>query len=162
FAPLRAAGIRRSSLTPGITRRAGAGGPRRGVQGDRPMPRKLVRAAFVLAAWLAVPIASHAHDAPRGFPPQTLHWELEGNAKPATYEGRPCLFMNGAAAVAKDLVMRDGVIDVDVATTATVRGFLGVQFRVTDDFENGECVYLRPHHSGAPDAVQYTPVLRSG
>src|SRR6185369_7361736 len=31
-----------------------------------------------------------------------------------------------------------------------------------DDFENGECVYLRPHHSGAPDAVQYTPVLRSG
>jgi hypothetical protein len=126
------------------------------------MPRKLVRAAFVLAAWLAVPIASHADDAPRDFPPDTLHWELEGNAKPATYEGRPCLFMNGAAAVAKDLVMRDGVIDVDVATTATVRGFLGVQFRVTDDFENGECVYLRPHHSGAPDAVQYTPVLRSG
>jgi len=117
---------------------------------------------LVLAALLALPLASHADDAPRELPPDTLHWQLEGQAKPTTYLGRPCLFLNGGAGLAKDLVVRDGVIDADVATTATVRGFLGLQFRLSDDLENAECIYLRPHHSGAADAIQYTPVLRSG
>jgi hypothetical protein len=61
----------------------------------------------------------------------------------------------------KDLEMRDGVIDVDVATPAT-RGFFGIQFRLTNDGANGEWVYLRPHKSGLPDAMQYTPVLNTG
>ena len=55
--------------------------------------------------------------------------------------------------------MRDGVIDVDVATPAS-RGFFGIQFRI--DGKNGEWVYLRQHKSGAPDAMQYTPVLNTG
>jgi len=57
--------------------------------------------------------------------------------------------------------MRDGVIDVDVATPAT-RGFFGVQFRISDDDANAEWVYLRQHKSGLPDAIQYTPVLNTG
>jgi hypothetical protein len=60
----------------------------------------------------------------------------------------------------KDFEMRDGVIDVDVATPAR-RGFFGIQFRIADDV-NGEWVYLRQHKSGLPDAMQYTPVLNTG
>ena len=57
--------------------------------------------------------------------------------------------------------MRDGVIDVDVATPAK-RGFFGLDFRLTDDGANYEEVYLRQHKSGLPDAMQYTPVLNTG
>jgi hypothetical protein len=61
----------------------------------------------------------------------------------------------------KDLLLRDGMVDVDVSTTAP-RGFFGIQFRLADDGANGEFVYLRQHKSGAPDAMQYTPILHTG
>jgi hypothetical protein len=57
--------------------------------------------------------------------------------------------------------MRDGIFDVDVATSPT-RGFFGIMFRLDKDGSNGEEVYLRPHKSGLPDATQYTPILNTG
>jgi hypothetical protein len=77
----------------------------------------------------------------------------------AEYQGRKCLLLDGGAATLKDLEMRDGVIDVDVATPAS-RGFFGIQFRIAGS--NAEWVYLRQHKSGLPDAMQYTPVLNTG
>jgi hypothetical protein len=94
-------------------------------------------------------------------PPDSPRWELEGQARAAEYQGRRCLLLDGGAASVKGFEMRDGVIDVDVATTA-VRGFFGIQFRIVDDGANAEWVYLRPHKSGLPDAIQYTPVLSTG
>jgi hypothetical protein len=101
-------------------------------------------------------------------PPQTLavpadspRWDLEQQAKPAQYQGRKCLFLDGGEAALKDFEMRDGVIDVDVATPAQ-RGFFGIQFRIANDGANAEWVYLRQHKSGLPDAMQYTPVLNTG
>ena len=101
-------------------------------------------------------------------PPQTLsiapdspRWELQGQARPTEYLGRKCLFFNGGAATLKDFEMRDGVVDVDVATPAN-RGFFGIQFRITSDGNNAEWIYLRQHKSGQPDAMQYTPVLNTG
>lgn len=98
--------------------------------------------------------------------PQTLpvaadspRWNLEGQAKVAEYEGRKSIFLDGGAATLKDFEMRDGVVDVDVATPAS-RGFFGIQFRVSGD--NGEIVYLRQHKSGLPDAMQYTPIFNTG
>jgi len=64
-------------------------------------------------------------------------------------------------AILKDVTLRDGVIDVDVATTAD-RGFFGLQFRIADDGANAEWVYLRAHKSGYPDAMRYTPILNTG
>jgi hypothetical protein len=100
--------------------------------------------------------------------PQTLsipadspRWDLQGQAKPAEYQGRKCLLLDGGAAVLKDFEMRDGVIDVDVATPAK-RGFFGFQFRIENDGVNAEEVYLRQHKSGLPDAMQYTPILNTG
>jgi|ERR1700752_449798 len=93
--------------------------------------------------------------------PDSPRWELEGQAKAAEYQGRKCLDLDGGAAIVKDLELRDGVIDVDVATPAT-RGFFGIQFRLANEGANGEWVYLRQHKSGLPDAMQYTPVLNTG
>jgi len=94
-------------------------------------------------------------------PPDSPRWDLEQEAKVAEYQGRKCLRLDGGAAVLKDFEMRDGVLDVDVATTAK-RGFFGFDVRIDKDGENYEEIYLRPHKSGLPDAMQYTPVLNTG
>jgi hypothetical protein len=86
---------------------------------------------------------------------------LQGQAKATGYQGRKCLLLDGGAAVLKDFEMRDGVIDVDVATPAS-RGFFGFDFRIDSGGSNYEEVYLRQHKSGLPDAMQYTPVLNTG
>ncbi|MGZ5958402.1 MAG: hypothetical protein ACXWLI_08310 [Myxococcaceae bacterium] len=94
-------------------------------------------------------------------PPDSPRWELEGQAKVVEHQGRKSLFLDGGAAVVKDLDFRDGVIDLDVSTPAA-RGFFGIEFRISDEGATAEYVYLRQHKSGAPDAMQYTPVLNTG
>lgn len=94
-------------------------------------------------------------------PADSPRWNLEGQAKAAEYQGRKCLFLDGGAAVLNDFEIRDGVVDMDVATPAS-RGFFGIQFRISGDGANAEWVYLRQHKSGYPDALQYTPVLNTG
>lgn len=94
-------------------------------------------------------------------PPDSPRWELQGEAKVAEYQGRKAIRLDGGAAIVKDFTMRDGVIDVDVATTAK-RGFFGFDARIDNDGRNMEEIYLRPHQSGYPDAIQYTPVFNTG
>jgi len=94
-------------------------------------------------------------------PADSPRWDLQGQAKVTEYQGRKSLLLDGGAAVLKDFEMRDGVIDVDVATPAK-RGFFGFDFRLDNDGVNYEEVYLRQHKSGLPDAMQYTPVLNTG
>src|SRR5690242_19068142 len=74
-------------------------------------------------------------------PPDSPRWELEGKASVREFLGRKCLMLDGGAAVLKDLEMRDGVLDVDVATSA-VRGFFGFDFRIDSEGKNWEEVYL--------------------
>ena len=123
--------------------------------------------ALALGALSLAPAARAADPAsadPAGtlsVPPDSPHWELEGRASVAEVQGRACLLLDGGAAVLKDLELRDGVVDVDVVTSAS-RGFFGIQFRMVDDGASAEWVYLRQHKSGQPDALQYTPVLGTG
>jgi hypothetical protein len=119
------------------------------------------RCALCLLALLVVSIAYSQTQATLSVPADSPRWELEGQAKPVEYQGRKCLLLDGGAATLKEFEMRDGVIDVDVATPAT-RGFFGIQFRIAPDDANAEWVYLRQHKSGLPDAMQYTPVLNTG
>ena len=109
-----------------------------------------------------------APSAARSQTPQTLsvpadstRWDLQGQARVTEYQGRKCLLLDGAAAIVKDFEMRDGVIDVDVATPAK-RGFFGFWIRLDKDGTNYEEIYLRQHESGLPDAMQYTPILNTG
>ena len=118
--------------------------------------------ALCVFGLLLVASAAHSQTPQKlGVPEDSPRWDLQGNAKPAEFQGRKCLLLDGGAALLKDFQMRDGVIDVDVATPG-LRGFVGIQFRIINDGDNAEWVYIRPHKSGLPDAMQYTPVLHTG
>ena len=121
--------------------------------------------AFLVIAYSASSLAAQGTAAQStqtlSIPPDSPRWELEGQAKAAEYQGRKCLFLDGGAAILKDFEMRDGVLDVDVATPAS-RGFFGFDVRIDADGKNYEEIYLRQHKSGLPDAMQYTPVLNTG
>jgi len=119
------------------------------------MIQKLVLSALLLAATVA-----HAQET-LSLPADSPRWELQGKASVEEFLGRKAILLDGGAAGVKDFEMRDGVIDVDVATPA-IRGFFGIQFRISSDGKNAEWVYLRQHKSGLPDAMQYTPVLNTG
>lgn len=124
----------------------------------------LLMFSVLMAAASLFALVAQAAPMPPGslaVPPDSPRWELESNAKPAEFQGRACLMLDGGAASVKDLDLRDGAIDVDVITPAH-RGFFGIQFRLTDEGANGEWIYLRQHKSGLADAMQYTPILNSG
>ena len=123
--------------------------------------RRPRRAALAALALLFESAARSETPPAVSVPPDSSRWSLEGKASPAEFLGRKCLLLDGGAAVLNDFEMRDGVVDVDVATPAS-RGFFGIQFRIAADGANAEWVYLRQHKSGAPDAMQYTPVLHTG
>ncbi len=115
----------------------------------------------VLASLLLGTVPRFGQAQTLSLPADSPRWDLEEKAQATEYLGRKCLLLDGGAAVVKDFEMRDGVIDVDIATPAK-RGFFGIQFRMSKDGSNGEWVYLRQHKSGLPDAMQYTPVLNTG
>lgn len=126
--------------------------------------------SFVRIGWLLLGIVLNAIAAQVAFtqqlqtfsvPPDSPRWLLEGKAETAEFLGRKSIYLDGGGATLKDFEMRDGVIDVDVATPAN-RGFFGIQFRISVNDKNGEWVYLRQHKSGQPDAMQYTPVFNTG
>lgn len=82
------------------------------------------------------------------------------------YQGRSAIRVianrkapNGTSyALLKDVVFRDGVIEVDLAgqpaagAPATARGFIGIAFRVQDG--RYEYIYLRPTNGRADDQVR--------
>jgi hypothetical protein len=126
------------------------------------MFRPLGLCTCALALLFASESAAHAQTPQTlSVPPDSPRWDLQGEAKVAEYQGRKCLLLDGGAAILKDFEMRDGVIEVDVATPAK-RGFFGFDFRLDKNGANYEEVYLRQHKSGLPDAMQYTPVLNTG
>ncbi|HEY7024786.1 MAG TPA: hypothetical protein VH371_07495 [Candidatus Limnocylindrales bacterium] len=73
--------------------------------------------------------------------------------------GRPSACFDDDARVAiavGDVELVDGTIEVDLALTGE-RAFPGLTWRMNGD--NYESFFVRPHQSGNPDAVQYTPVF---
>jgi hypothetical protein len=121
----------------------------------------VLRLSALCALWLFASAVHAAEPQALSIPADSPRWELEGQASVAEYQGRKSILLNGGAAILKDLEMRDGVLDVDVATPA-IRGFFGFDFRIDEKGSNYEEVYLRQHESGQADAMQYTPVLNTG
>jgi len=119
-----------------------------------------MKTALCLLLALLFALMLHAQT-PLAVPEDSPRWDMQGDARVAEYLGRKAIRLNGGAAVLKDFEVRDGIIDVDVATPAK-RGFFGFDVRIDKDGANYEEIYLRQHHSGEPDAMQYTPVLSTG
>jgi hypothetical protein len=86
-------------------------------------------------------------------------WELKGaSATLERVDGRDVLSVESGFAYRRDVRLQDGSIDFDVQLTRR-RSFVYVMFRMADDREYEE-IYLRPHKSSLPDAVQYAPVYQ--
>jgi hypothetical protein len=71
--------------------------------------------------------------------------------------GRKAVYLPSGLISVKGLKLRDGTIDVDVATKEGSL-FTGVAFRIESD-ANLEIVYLRPGATDTIEAMQYTPRL---
>jgi len=86
-------------------------------------------------------------------------WQLEGpSIATGRYDGRDVLNVENGVASRREVRLEDGVIELDVQLTRR-RSFVYVIFRIQEDGEQEE-VYLRPHKSGLPDALQYAPVFQ--
>lgn len=84
-------------------------------------------------------------------------WELKGpSAKVERFDDRDVLSVENGFAYRRDVRLQDGTIDFDVQLTRR-RSFAYLMFRIADDRELEE-MYLRPHKSSLPDAIQYAPV----
>jgi hypothetical protein len=83
----------------------------------------------------------------------------EGDLVQETYLGRPCVRSTDGAPVVAKLTgpeLTDGAIEVDLLVGAE-RSFPGVAWRLNGN--TYESFFIRPHQSGNPDSVQYTPVF---
>ncbi len=76
------------------------------------------------------------------------------DAKIVDYLGQKALRGPG---ILKDVMFSDGVIEYDVAFQGS-RCFAGLMFHMTSEADYEE-IYLRPHQTNNPDAMQYTPVF---
>ena len=85
-------------------------------------------------------------------------WEYNGEYTIEDYKGAQALVLApGTTAYLPGVSMQNGVIEYDVAFSRQ-RGFVFTFFRLVDE-ANYEEFYFRPHQSGNPDAMQYTPVF---
>jgi len=118
----------------------------------------------VFAAMVVAVIAETRAQAPREAGsdrplPFESGWELSGaGTRIEAHQGRRALRMRTGTAMRRDVSLEDGTIDFDVAMPRR-RAFVYVLFRMASDGEREE-IYLRPHKSGLPDAIQYSPVWR--
>ncbi|OJJ21741.1 hypothetical protein BKI52_14665 [marine bacterium AO1-C] len=92
-------------------------------------------------------------------PMQASHWIIKAKeSKLTTYLGKPSIYLKNGSATAKNVDLKNGIIEFDIAFSQK-RQFSGVHFRLQPDLINSEEFYLRPHQSGNPDANQYTPIV---
>ncbi len=92
-------------------------------------------------------------------PLDSLHWDIDAKTKKTEeYLGKQCLKLVDGAAYLKD-PFENGIVEFDISFGKD-RCFPGLMFRISDS-KNYEFLYLRPHHSGDPDAIQYCPIIYS-
>jgi hypothetical protein len=125
------------------------------------MTRTLLRLALLPALLCGGPGSAIAETIP--LTPD--RWEAQGEIAFEEKGGRRVMRLGapatgkrgGAVAAIKGLSLGTGVVEFDVMLPDAME-FSGPLFRQPDE-NNGEFIYFRPHMSGKPDAVQYTPVV---
>jgi len=118
---------------------------------------KIVSRASLLAL-LAVPLAAQSVDRLAGTNVSIAQTTFKGRSAIQVIATREAA--NAASyAVVKDMVFRDGTIEVDVAgqpaagAAGGARGFIGIAFRIQGD-GSYEYIYLRPTNGRADDQVR--------
>jgi hypothetical protein len=117
-----------------------------------------MRGTLTAALLVLAPVVSGAGDR-IDLPIGDGKWEIEGpGIRVERFDGRDVLSVETGSAVRREVSLQDGTIDFDVQLSRR-RSFVYVTFRMADDREYEE-IYLRPHKSGLPDAIQYAPVYQ--
>jgi sugar lactone lactonase YvrE len=115
--------------------------------------RTIVQIGLIALLAAAFPGFSRARQAGSEFDAE--RWDL-GRAQIVDHLERKALT---GSAFLKDVRLQNGIIEVDIATTARTRSYPGLLFRV-QDAGNYERVYIRPHRSPFyDDVLQYGPVF---
>lgn len=84
-------------------------------------------------------------------------WTVSGQGSHiGDHNGIRAIRLRTGIASRKDVSLRDGTLDFDVALSP-LRAFVYVRFRMANDQEYEE-IYLRTHKTSLPDALQYSPV----
>jgi hypothetical protein len=100
-------------------------------------------------------LAAPAFSQPSASDFDAARWDM-GQARIVEHLGRQALT---GTAFLKGATLRNGVIEVDIATTNRTRSYPGVLFRVKDT-ANYERFYVRPHRSPFyDDVLQYGPTF---
>ena len=107
---------------------------------------------FLCAITLVTLSFSYPQEETIGF--DSDHWQLGPGSRVEEFLDR--LALTGGANL-KDVEFGNGVIEFDLACKPG-RVFPGITFHQIDE-SNYEEFYIRPHKSGQPDALQYTPVF---
>jgi hypothetical protein len=122
---------------------------------------KIEHKFFIKAVLLAVDIIVLSQtvnaQTPSLIPFDSSHWNIQAKAVTTeNFQGRDCIKITDGAAYLKDN-FGNGVIEFDISFDKE-RSFPGLMFRIVDE-KNFEFLYLRPHQSGNPDAIQYCPII---
>lgn len=107
----------------------------------------------VLAAVAGAPACAQT-----SLPVDDGRWEVSGDAAPGRMDGQAVLNLRTAEVDRRGLTFSDGTVEFDMKVTSR-RTFVGVKLRTTDG-GTYEDIYVRPHKSGLPDAIQYDPTYR--
>ncbi|MDQ3170935.1 MAG: DUF1080 domain-containing protein [Acidobacteriota bacterium] len=106
---------------------------------------------------LVLGLLTQAQAGPRPLPFSDKGWDLRGDGTAIGHvDGREALDVRTGFGFRRDVRLEDGTIEFDVKLT-DARSFVYLYFRAESDGEREE-VYLRPHKSTLPDALQYAPV----
>jgi hypothetical protein len=121
-------------------------------------PSAVIVARAALLALLAVPLAAQSVDRLAAKNAAIAQTSFKGRGA-IQVVATPGAANASSYAVIKDVLFRDGTIDVDVAgqpaagAEAGARGFIGIAFRLQDDGKY-EYIYLRPTNGRADDQVR--------
>jgi len=108
----------------------------------------------ILFGFILLSVFSYGTDETVSF--DSDRWQLGPTSRIEEFMGRKALTLTGTAFL-KDVEFENGVVEVDLAfKEGTI--FPTIIFRRQDE-TNYEEFYVRPHKSGKPDALQYTPVF---
>ncbi len=108
---------------------------------------------------IAASIASNVGLAQQTFEPDSPDWRFAGDQVSVDRAGgRSAIKIRSGAAFLNGVNLENGAIEFDVFMSGE-RAFVYLMFRGQSDQEY-EDLYLRPHKSGLPDALQYSPVFQ--
>jgi hypothetical protein len=129
------------------------------LRGVLPMRGSVIRRApdFLMLLVVAAGSPVRSAHAQMIIPLAADQWTATDSLRVENYLGRPSLYINRGVALARGVELRDGTIELDMATPKG-GNFMGVAFHASTT-DNSEVVFFRTYLSGRPDAMQYAPAL---